>query len=355
MAKQEFVQLAHTFKPEKHNAAGAFLSEKLDGERAVWDGGVSRGVPASDVPWSNTVKDARLKVSPVSTGLWSRTGKVIHAPEWFCDALPAFPIDGELWAGRKNWQQLSSIVSQHVPDERWHLVTFMVFDTMTWQEFLKFRVIKVRNEYEFHVATNALEWALNRAKGGCCAPHWTFEFRLKFLEKKLSGNAVCQLHQQEELPFNPTLANERIEEFSKEVVEHGAEGVVIRKRTGKWISERSWDLLKYKPWDDAEGTVTGYYSGKKTDKGSKLLGLMGALEVEWQGAKFKISGFKDSERQFASDADRKWAVCNPGERCPSWVKNPQFPVGSEVTFKYRELSDDCVPKEARYHRIKVDL
>lgn len=353
--KQEFVQLAHKFNPKKHNAAGSFLSEKLDGERAVWDGGVSHGVLASDVPWANTVKDKRLKVPPVSTGLWSRTGKVIHAPDWFLASLPHFPIDGELWAGRKNWQQLSKIVSQHVPDDRWNLVSFMIFDTMTWKEFLKTREVKVRNDYTFQVEANSLEWALDRTKGQCCRGHWTFEFRLKFLVSKLSGNNVCSLHQQEELPFNPIAANERIEEFSREVVEQGAEGVVIRKRTGSWLPERSWDLLKYKPWEDDEGTVTGYYAGKKTDKGSKLLGLMGALEVEWQGSRFKISGFKDVERQFATEADRKWAVCNPGERCPSWVSNDKFPVGSEVTFKYRELSDSGTPKEGRYHRIKVDL
>lgn len=360
--KQEFVQLAHTFVPEKHNAAGAFLSEKLDGERFVYFGGVDRGVPASEVPWANTVKDFRLKVPPVSTGLWSRTGKVIHAPDWFLDALPPFPLDGELWVGRKNWQQLSSIVSQHEPDERWHLVTGMVFDTMTWAEALKPRIVKVRNDYEFEVRPDALEWALDRVlrflnpiKGICCRSHWTFEFRLKFLAKRLEGNNVARLHAQEELSFNPIKANERIEEFSREVVELGAEGVVIRKRNGMWLTERSWDLLKYKPWDDDEGTVIGYQSGKLTDKGSRLLGLMGSIWVEWQGSRFKVSGFTKPERKFETHAMRCWAEEHPGTRCPEWFNNPMFPIGSEVTFKYRELSDGGVPKEARFHRIRTDL
>jgi len=355
MSKQEFVQLAHTFVPEKHNAAGAFLSEKLDGERCIWDGGVSRDVPASEVPYANTVKDFRLKVLPIATGLWSRTGKVIHAPDWFLDALPHFPLDMELWTGRKGWQQLSSIVSQHEPDDRWHLVTGMVFDAMTWAELFKPRIVKVRNDYTFEVRPDALEWALNRAEGSCCASHWGFEFRLKFLEKRLSGNKVARLHEQNVLPFNPIDANAVIEEFSKEVVKLGAEGVMIRKRNGMWLTERSWDILKYKPWDDDEGTVIGYQSGKLTDKGSKLLGLMGSIWVEWQGSRFKVSGFTEPERKFETHAMRCWAEQHPGERCPKWFNNSTFPVGTEVTFKYRELSDDGVPKEARFHRVKVDL
>lgn len=351
--KQEFVQKAHTFVPERHNAAGSFISEKLDGERALWDGGVSRGVLCSEVPYANTVKDSRLKVPPTATGLWSSTGKVIHAPDWFCDALPHFPLDGELWAGRKNWQQLSKIVSQHVADDRWHLVTYMVFDTMTWAELLKPRTVKVRNDYTFEVEPDALVWTLNRNRGTCCKGTWPFEFRLKFLEKRLERNNLAQLHEQIELPFNPIAANKRIEEFCQEVVTRGAEGVVIRKRIGTWVPERSHDILKYKPWQDDEGTVIGYQSGKETDKGSKLLGLMGSIWVEWQGSRFKVSGFREPERKFATEADRNWAICNPGKRCPVWISNPKFPVGSEVTFKYRELSDDGVPKEARFHRVRV--
>jgi DNA ligase-1 len=58
------------------------LSEKLDGVRAYWDG--ERFV--------------------------SRLGNVFYAPDWFKAGLPAVPLDGELWLGRKKFQRVVSIV-----------------------------------------------------------------------------------------------------------------------------------------------------------------------------------------------------------------------------------------------------
>jgi DNA ligase-1 len=358
MAKQEFVQLAHTFKPGKQNIAGAFVSEKLDGERAIWDGGISRDVPASDVPYANTVKDFRLKEPPIATGLWSRTGKVIHAPGWFLDALPAFPLDGELYAGRKNWQQLSSIVSQQEPDERWHLVSYMVFDSPPWKQLFKPRTIKVRNEYEYHVLDHAGRWATDKRSqfldSNGVKSHWTFELVLIFLKKRFAKLGQVSLVEQTELSFNPAEAEKQATEFARTVFEADGEGVMIRKRNGFWIPERSHDLLKFKPVLDAEAVVVGYYAGKETDKGSKLLGMMGALEVDYQGATFKLSGFTDAEREFTDSTDTQWCAEHPGERVPDWITNPTFPRGSLVTFTYRELSDDGVPKEARYLRKRND-
>jgi DNA ligase-1 len=346
MAKQEFVQLAQTFDPAKHMIAGAFMSEKLDGERALWDGGISRGRLAAEVPYANTVKDHRLKTPPVATGLWSRTGKVIHAPDWFLDKLPNFPLDGELWMGRKNWQQLSSTVSQHDPDERWHMVEYKIIDSPSWKALFTPRTIKVRNDYSYDV--NPPTWAQTSGIG--VRDHWTFELVQRFLSKRFPTEGQVSLISQIELPFNHDKAVAEVARFSEQVLAEEGEGVVIRKRTGLWLPERSWDILKHKPWFDSEGTVRGYYAGKETDKGSKLLGKMGALEIEWQGAVFKISGFTDDERRFEKLAQTVWAEIHPGEYCEEWIINPTFPRGSEVTFKYRELSDDGVPKEARYLR-----
>lgn len=53
MAKRNFLMLAHTFKPGKHFPGGMFLSEKLDGIRCYWDGGISRGIPKANVPYAN--------------------------------------------------------------------------------------------------------------------------------------------------------------------------------------------------------------------------------------------------------------------------------------------------------------
>ena len=59
-----------------------WMSEKLDGVRAYWDG----------------------------KRFLSRQGNEYHAPEWFVAGLPATPLDGELWIDRKKFQRTVSIV-----------------------------------------------------------------------------------------------------------------------------------------------------------------------------------------------------------------------------------------------------
>ena len=39
--RREFLQLAERYDAEKHDAAGRYISEKLDGTRCFWDGGLS--------------------------------------------------------------------------------------------------------------------------------------------------------------------------------------------------------------------------------------------------------------------------------------------------------------------------
>src|SRR4051812_13731200 len=53
--RREFLQLADTYDAEKHDIAGFYISEKLDGTRCFWDGGISRGEPTASVPWANII------------------------------------------------------------------------------------------------------------------------------------------------------------------------------------------------------------------------------------------------------------------------------------------------------------
>jgi ATP-dependent DNA ligase len=116
------------------------------------------------------------------------------------------------------------------------------------------------------------------------------------------------------------------------------------------MPKRTTTLLKIKKLIDSEAKVVGYVSGRRTDKGSKLLGKMGALIVDWHGIRFELSGFTDEERMFESDSHASHAAAYPGKEMPSWVVAHHFPIGTAVTFRYRELSDLGVPKEARYWR-----
>lgn len=80
---------------------GYWISEKLDGVRAYWDGG----------------------------RFLSRNGNVYQAPDWFVADFPDVPLDGELWMGRQRFAELSGAVRKQFPEDReWHDIQFHVFD-----------------------------------------------------------------------------------------------------------------------------------------------------------------------------------------------------------------------------------
>jgi hypothetical protein len=101
---------------------------------------------------------------------------------------------------------------------------------------------------------------------------------------------------------------------------------------------------------DAEGIVTGFTAGRETNKGSKLLGKIGALVLDFQGKRLELSGLTDEERLFATKEDQAIATLTPGQDMPEGTQGKYFKTGDEVSFLYRELSKDGVPKEARYFR-----
>lgn len=83
------------------NPAEYWVSEKLDGVRAYWDG----------------------------RQLWFRSGNPVPAPAWFTQGFPATPLDGELWLGRGQFERLSGIVRKSVPVEaEWRQVRYMLFE-----------------------------------------------------------------------------------------------------------------------------------------------------------------------------------------------------------------------------------
>lgn len=78
-----------------------WVSEKLDGVRALWDG-------------------ERLR---------TRSGREIAAPPWFTAALPPRALDGELWMGRGRFEAVSAAVRREPPqDAEWREIRYMLFE-----------------------------------------------------------------------------------------------------------------------------------------------------------------------------------------------------------------------------------
>lgn len=360
MNNREFLMLAKTFDPKKHRVGGWFVSEKLDGQRAFWDGGISRGVPKKDVPWANTAKDYRYVEAPVATGLWSRYGNVIHAPDWWLDKLPPVMLDGELWnvRGQGARQDLMSTIKKLKPGMGWEDVIFYVFG-MPCPEVI-FRDGRINNPNFRKIFKDVADWQpqINLA----WEPHslYAFERVIAKLHEHVQHCNTLKVLAQERLPYQTAKAMVRIDEMLTSITDCGGEGLILRKPESFWTPKRIDGLLKVKKLNDSEGTVTGYITGRETDRGSKLLGLMGALILNFQGKRLELSGFTDDERvlgytpEFNIDHNpegpRRWAMKNPGEEVPEWIQASHFPRGSVVTFRYRGLTRDGIPQEARYWR-----
>lgn len=332
--KREFLMLAHGFKNQ--SIGGWFVSEKLDGMRAFWDGGVSRDKFCSEVPWANTQKDHIKKNPPVATGLWSRGGKVIHAPDWFLNNLPNHPADGELYAGPGLFQQVMTIVKGDRPDERWRDIRFCCFGLPAYTTVFADGIIDKINVT-----------LLGAYKGLDEAPQ-------KLLQQVIDheeDNECFYWLMQEKLPMSQEDALDRINERMDYVLQHKGEGLMLANPHARWEPCRSHNLLKVKRFQDDEGTVLGYIWGKHTDKGSKLKGLMGAILVKYNDKIFELSGFTNEERKlvFINGDDAK-AMETDGGDVTDKIFNPKFLRGSMIRFKYRELTDAGIPKEARYFR-----
>jgi DNA ligase-1 len=365
MERREFLQLAKPYNPgkdKKVKIAGYYVSEKLDGTRAFWDGGLSRGLPTDSVPWASVTDpktgNRKGKIKPFATGLWSRYGNPIIAPDWFLDLLPSCPLDGELWAGRGKFQLCRSICGGDTPDPRFDQIVYAIYGAPPINLVIQDGQIKNSN---FHLTVDQAKFArwIDKTIEKTCDNFMsldedaTFEDELLALRDKLEGEKVY-MHRQVRLPEAEEEARAMVESELNKALDNGGEGVIIRSPKALWTPKRAAHILKYKPFDDDEGRLVGFTSGRETDKGSKLLGKIGALILDYKGKRLELAGLTDEEREFGNVNMSKAAAAMPGMEMPRDFQGKHFKVGQLVTFKYRELSDDGIPKEARYFRKRED-
>ncbi len=222
--------------------------------------------------------------------LQTRNGNTIHAPAWFLEGLPNVWLDGELWSKRQDFEFISSTVRKYTPvDSEWKKIRYMVFDapntTQTFQQ---------RAEY-YTQLINTLD--LDHIKP-------VKQFRVD----------------------NNTQLSSLLDQYTRA----GAEGLILHKAQAKFTDGRSQNILKLKPYMDAEAIVLKHLPGK-----GKYKGMTGSITVRWQQSAnesvvFNIgTGFSDKERAIP----------------PS--------LGSIITFKYHGLTKNKLPRFASYLRVRA--
>ncbi len=180
-------------------------------------------------------------------------GNAYLAPDWFTKTLPDFPLDGELWLGRKQFQRCVSIVRRQDRNDAWQDVRFVVFDAPLAAGPFEQRLAHCAQWF----ASTAQQYAVLHAHEACRG----------------------QSHLDEEL--------QRVEAL-------GGEGLMLRQPASDYVAGRSTTLLKVKSFLDTEARVIGHTKGAGRHKGR-----LGALEVELaNGKRFSVgTGLSDAERE----------------------------------------------------------
>jgi len=216
--------------------------------------------------------------------LLSKTGLRFAAPDWFVQGFPDTPLDGELWMTRGHYEDVVSIVRKQTPHEGWKLLKLMVFDLPGHKGPFTERVEAMR---QLVLVKNAPYLGVIE------------QFRLE------SEAALMQKRD--------------------DTTRQGGEGLMLQRQSAIYQSGRSDDLLKVKPFEDAEAVVIGYKPGK-----GKNTGLMGSVHVRADnGKEFYIgSGFTQAQR------------------------NEPPPVDSVINYRYQGFTDAGIPRFAVFVRMR---
>lgn len=364
--RREFLLLADTFNADKHDPIGMIASEKLDGNRCFWDGGVSRGDDTINVPWAS-IQDPKTgalkgKVKLKATGLWSRYGNPIQAPDWFLDKLPAEPLDGELYAGRGNFQLTQSIVRRDDPNAGdWSKIQFIAFAAPTMKSVFQSGLIKNANFLREIDLQECMSYVTRRGFGW----HGADRSYIEELSALDSLRAEYGCGQFDTVSTHEIETMAQLDSMVKSVVRRGGEGVMLRDPGSIWFPKRRPFLLKVKPRYDAEATIVGFTAGRPGKTG-QFLGKLGTLNCVWHGdpgapcgllknpVEFEIgTGLTHQHRELLPGAE-KVAAAVPGERIDGLSETEHFKVGDRVTFSYMGVTKDNVPREPAFLRIREE-
>ena len=230
-----------------------YMSEKLDGIRAYWDG----------------------------KELFSKNKNKIFAPSWFTKDFPPFPLDGELWTKRGDFENIQSIVLSQQESKDWENITYNIFE-------------------------------IPNVNGN-------FKTRLDFLENYLKKNPNRYI---KIIPQIVCKDKNHLNKFLKELLENGAEGVIIKNPNLSYETGRTNNSLKVKEFLDDEGKVIAHNFNKD--------GSFKSLKIELKNKTiFNLGGgFKKEDR------------LNPPK------------IGKFVTFKYYGLTKNGKPKFASFLRVR---
>ena len=227
-------------------------------------------------------------------------------------------LDGELFAGRENFQDMGVVRKKNPEDEEWLPIKYVVYDLPEDSGKFEDRVVKLKKIVE--KATKV--W--NKKKKDYPEPFCDISCPLVFTDQI----KITSL--------------EHLDKIYKDVLSKGGEGVMIKDPVSLYEDKRSDYMLKYKPCFDAEAVIVDYKDGN--GKYSNMLGAFickplinyGNYSVidENEDHEFCVSGMDDEVRGNYLETHSE---------------------GTVITYEYSGMTDTGKPRFARYLRVRDDI
>lgn len=286
--------LAHKLTPSEVGSEnfGWWMSEKLDGVRALWNG----------------------------TRLISRGNRVIDAPDWFLRGLPSrVSLDGELYIDHKSFSQINGTARRTrktaSDNEAWDRVKYHVFDIVS----------SACLSLPLNLRYNHLRKCVTKIK------------------KSYGRQSPLVLVKQ-----TPIKSQKQAEKFYHAILARYGEGVVVRNPNSVYEQKRSHNFLKWKPHPEKEAWIVGYNAGKVGSKYAKALGSWRVQMDDKKKLEFNLAGR-------LSDSLRKKYHFNAQGKCikiDSAARSKTPEIGDLVTYQYMSIGNHGRPRQPIYMRIR---
>ena len=289
-----------------------------------------RNIPNYNPPegWdmSEKMDGYRSRSDNRSNKLISRQNKVFNAPEWFINSLKlnqnenVIPFDGELFAGRENFEKMGAVRKKIPICKEWYEIKFHVYDCLhpsvkdkTFNE--RYKALK---KYVLQLTQNWKEFVIHnpKFKGVSCPV------------------VLCKHHTVKD--------KEHMNNFYKSILKKGGEGIMLKDPLSFYEGNRSHFLLKVKPVNDSECIIIDYKGGTNKYKG--MLGAFICKPLINHGNYMTIN----------NDTNLEFAMSGMDDSIRQSYKQTH-PIGTIITYEYSGLTSTGKPRFARYIRIRDDV
>jgi len=258
---------------------------------------------------------------------YSRNGKPFLAPEWFLESMPPPDLlgqkilDGELWAGRDNFQLMGIVRKKKPIAEEWLKIQYQVYDITNGEGSFVERLKDLKRIVNF----TQKSWVLRLANEDFYIP----------TDAKMDSPLI--------FASQIKITSEKMmKSFYQDIIDNGGEGIMMKHPKAPYQNGRSNYMLKFKPSFDREAIIIDYRMGE-----GKYKGLLGSFIC-------KPLINRDTYMSVDPDDEHIFTLSGMDDKIRRGYKN-SHPEGTIITYECSGFTDKGVPRFGRYVRIRDDV